>query len=205
MNISATSIVGLIKNYVQEYLNVPSTLPFNEKIFIFWVIILIAIAFAMIGRKAFRYILLISGALLGWFSSYFFAQFITGFISLPPLAINIVGALLGASFMFFLARFTISGGIAILTYYLIVSVLGIQSGYLLVVILIVFIVSMVFYKRAMNYITPILGGFLLYYAMNGLGYSEYEAIGLGALLAVIGIATHVLIKDRSTLAPSPQP
>lgn len=204
MNFSPSTIVSILESYVLEYMNIPYTLPPNERLFAFWVIILIAVAFAFIGRRAFRYILLIVGGILGWFSSYFFAQFILAFVALPSWLISIIGILLGASFMFFLARVSISAGIAIMFYYVVSTIFGAQTSYMLYIIAIVFIVSMFIYKRALNYIAPILGGILLYYAMTGLGMNIYESIGAGAVLAGLGIATYRVVKSRTKAVPFPE-
>ncbi len=204
MNFSPSTIVSILESYVLEYMNIPYTLPPNERLFAFWIIILIAVAFAFIGRRAFRYILLIVGGILGWFSSYFFAQFILAFVALPSWLISIIGILLGASFMFFLARVSISAGIAIMFYYVVSTIFGAQTSYMLYIIAIVFIVSMFIYKRALNYIAPILGGILLYYAMTGLGMNIYESIGAGAVLAGLGIATYRVVKSRTKAVPFPE-
>ena len=190
-----SAIVQTIRSYIEEYLNVPASLPLNERIIIFWALILIGVAFAFAGKKAFRWILLVAGAAIGWYSSFYFAQFITSFVSLPTILINVIGALIGAAFLFFLARFSICAGIALLAYYVAFSILGISSGYLLLVILVTFILAEFFYKKILAYVTPILGGLLVYYSTFGLGFGALIAIGLGALLAVLGILTHIVLKD----------
>ena len=203
MSFSASTIVSILESYILEYMNIPYTLPPNERLFAFWVIILIATAFAFIGRRAYRYILLIVGGILGWFSSYFFAQFILSFVVLPSWLISIIGILLGASFMFFLARISISAGIAIMVYYVASTIFAVPTSDMLYIIAIVFIVSMFVYKRALNYIAPILGGILLYYAMTGLGMNVYESLGGGVVLAGLGIALYRVVKSRTKTVPVP--
>lgn len=176
--------------------------------------IALGVILAFVKWKPLKYALLPVGILLGWYFapdlSFVLKTFLPFSILFAFPSSAQFTAILAIAFgmlLFLLTRFSVSVGLSLVAYYFLeLAVLTYGAGsisfYVAILPFVIFVLSMILYKRFKGYIGPFLGGFLVYYAtFYGFHLTMIESIGLWILLTVVGILVSRSIKDEKSQAP----